>query len=118
LKKVITVIIMTFLVFSFAGITFSSEKGKKMEVFAGLIKAIDTKERTVTLKNDKAPEFTCIVNDKTAIRLNSEIKSFADIRTGNIAVAVYESINGKNVARSVTIMPPAAASSSAGQSKP
>ena len=118
MKKVVTVIIVTLLVFSFTGTAFSSEKGKKMQVFAGLIKAIDAKERTVTLKNDKAPEFTCIVNDQAVIRLNNETKSFADIRTGNIGVAVYEEMNGKNVVKSLTVMPPKAASSSGGQSKP
>ena len=118
MKKAVTVMIMIFLVFSFTGIAFSSENAKKMQVFAGLIKAIDTKEHTITLQNDKTPEFTCTVSDKTVIRMNNETKSFADIRTGNIAVAVYDAINGKNIAISVTVMPLAAASSSGGQSKP
>ena len=117
MNKVVPVIIMIFLVSSFTGITFSSEKEKKMQVFAGLIKAIDTKEKTITLQNDKTPEFTCTVNDKAVIRINNEKKSFADIRTGNIAVAVYEEMNGKNVVKSITVIPPAA-SSSEGQSKP
>ena len=117
MNKAVSVIIMILLVFSFTGVTFSSEQEKKMQVFAGLITAIDTKEHTITLQNDKTPEFTCIVNDKAVIRMNNEKKSFADIRTGNIAVAVYEEMNGKNVVKSITVVSPAT-SSSEGQPKP
>lgn len=113
MNKAVSLIISIFLVFSFIGTTFSADKGKKIQVFAGLIKTIDVKEKTITLQNDKTPEFTCIIDDKAVIRMANGKKSMvADIRIGDIAAVAYEEINGKNIATSITAMTPAASSSS------
>ena len=117
MNRAVSLIIMIFFVFSFTGIAFSAEKNKKMQVFGGLITAIDTKENIITLKNDKTPEFTCIVDDKALKRNTNGKKSMADIRIGDIVAVVYEEVNGKNIAKSITAMAPAV-SSSGGQSKP
>ena len=117
MNKAVSLIISMFLVFSFIGTTFSADKGK-IQVFAGKIKAIDAKEKTFILKNDKSPVFTCIINDKAVIRMaNGKTSTAADLRIGDIAVVAYEEANGKNVAISATVVKPAA-SSSPGKANP
>jgi len=116
-NKVVPVIIAIALVFSFTGMTFSAEK-EKMKVFGGGVKAINLKEKTMTLWNDKVPEFTCSVDDKSISKTTSGNKTLADIKVGDIAVVVYEEVNGKNVAKSITVTSRAAAASSGEETKP
>lgn len=107
--KIVSVIIAFVFVFSFAGMTFSAEK-QNMKVFAGAVKKIDTKEKTITLWNDKVPEFTCSVDENNITKSGSGKKTLADIKIGDIVVVAYGEVNGKNVAKAVTISSPAAAS--------
>lgn len=106
MTKIVSVIIAAAVVFSCAGIAFSAEK-KKMEVFGGGVKAVDTKEKTITLWNDKVPEITFSVDDKSISKMTSGNKTLADIKIGDIAVVVYEEVNGKKVVKSMTIQTPA-----------
>lgn len=117
MNKIVPVIIAIVLVFSFAGTTFSAEK-KKFEVFGGGVKAIDLKEKTVTLWNDSVPEFICSVDDRSISKQTSGNKTLADIKVGDIAVVVYDKVNGKNVAKSITITSREAASRPPEKAKP
>jgi len=117
LNKAVSLIIVILLVFSFTGITFSAENDKKIQAFGGKITAINTKEKTITFKNDETPEFKCIFDEKTVVRMANGEKAKSDIKLGDIVAVVYEEVNGKNIAKSIAAMVPAA-SSSKGQSKP
>jgi hypothetical protein len=116
LNKAVSAIIVILLVFAFTGMAFSAENNKKTQVFGGKITAINTKEKTITLKNDETPKFTCIFNDKTLIRMTNGQKPI-DMKINDIIAVLYEEVNGKNIAKSISALAPAA-SSSKGQSKP
>ena len=117
LNKVVLGIVSIFVVFAFAGISFSAESAKGMKMAAGQVKAIDARTGTLTIGNDKSGDSTYIMGDRTVVRANNKNTStFADIKVGDIAALVYYDVNGKNVIRSITVLSPAAASSSA--SKP
>jgi Cu/Ag efflux protein CusF len=96
----------------------SSAEKQKMQVFGGGVKAVDTKEKTITLWNDKVPEITFSVDDKSISKLTGGNKTLADIKIGDIAVVAYEEVNGKNVAKAITITSREAASSQGQKAKP
>jgi len=114
-NKIVPVILAVALLFSFTGMASSAEK-QKMQVFGGGVKAVDTKEKTITLWNDKVPEITFSVDDKSISKMTSGNKTLADIKIGDIAVVVYDEVNGKKVVKSMTIQSPA--SSSGQKAKP
>jgi len=110
LNKAVSVIIVIFLVFSFTGISFSAGNAQ-MNVNAGLVTAINAKERTITLQNDKIPEFICVIDDKAVVRINNGQQSFSGIKIGDIAAVTYKKVDGKNVAIDITVMTPPVSSS-------
>lgn len=125
MNKAVSFVIAISLLFSFAGIAFPIEKGKKIKTAAGVIKVFDTKEKTITLRDDKA-DFTCIIDDKTVFRMTDGNKALTDIKAGDvvalvkvgyIAALAYEEVNGKNLAKSITVIS-SAVSSSGEKSKP
>ena len=76
-------------------------KKPNINLFAGEVKAISVGEKTIFLKNDNA-EMTVVCNDKTALRSGMSKVTFGDIKKGDIAVVIYDVIDGKNVAKSIT----------------
>lgn len=96
---------MAALLLCFAGTAFSAEK-QQLKVFGGTIKAIDTKEKVLTLWNAEVPEFTLTVEEKTISKITSEKKTLADMKIGDIAVVVYEEVNGKIVPKAITVKTP------------
>jgi Cu/Ag efflux protein CusF len=116
-NKIVPVIIALILVFSLSGTTFSAEK-QKMKVFGGGVKAVNIQEKTITLWNDEVPEITFSVDDKNISKTTSGNKTLADIKIGDIAVVAYDEVNGKNVAKAVTVTSPEAASRQGKKAKP
>lgn len=117
MNKIVTVIVSTLFIFSFIGTTFSAEKGKNLKVAAGAVKAIDKAAKTITIKEDKKEAFTCFFDDKTIIRANTGGK-IDDMKIGDIAALAYEEVNGKNIARGITVISQSGLSSSEKVSKP
>lgn len=105
MNKIVPVVIAVAFVFSLAGMTSSAERQQK-KLFAGTIKKIDTKEKVITLENDRVAEFTCSVDEKSIPQMTNGKKTLADMKVGDIAVVVYEEVNGKNVAKGITVQPP------------
>lgn len=104
MRKIVLVVVLMSFVFSLAVMGYAAEKGNKPNLAAGAVKAIDVKAKTITLMADKKPDFTCSLNDKTVIRSNSNQKvTFDDIKVGNIIVLIYEVVDGKNIATTVTV---------------
>lgn len=76
-------------------------KKPNINLFAGEVKAINAEEKSIFLKNDKA-EMTIVCNDRTAFRSGTSKVTFADIKEGYIAAVIYDVVEGKNVAKSIT----------------
>lgn len=110
MNRTVSIIISIFLVFAFAGAAFPAEKGKALKTNAGEVTSIDMKAKTITVKNDQDGSLTFVIGDKTVVRIDNKNKStFEDVKVGCIAALAYEEINGKNVIRSITVMPPLSA---------
>ena len=78
---------------------------KDVKLFAGAVKNLDINQKSITLKNDKDGESTFIVDEKTIIRSNNINKSINDIKVGDITALLYEEIDGKHIAKSITLIP-------------
>ncbi|HUO76570.1 MAG TPA: hypothetical protein VMU21_03245 [Thermodesulfovibrionales bacterium] len=108
MNKVVPVIIAIALVLSFTGMTSSADKGEKITMVAGAVKAIDTKQKTITLETNELGKFTCILDDKTLLLGR---KTIADVKVDDVAAVIYEDVNGKHIAKSITVASPAGSSS-------
>jgi len=76
-------------------------KKPNINLFAGEVKAISADEKSIFLKNDKE-EMTIVCNDRTAFRSGTAKVTFADIKKGDIAAVIYDVVEGRNVAKSIT----------------
>ena len=105
MKQAIRIVVTIAIAFCFAApVIGAGQEMKKpnINLFAGEVKTINAKEKTIFLKNDNA-EMTIVCNDKTVLRSGmSKTISFDDMKKGDIAAAIYDVIDGKNVAQSVT----------------
>lgn len=76
-------------------------KKPNINLFAGEVKEINVAEKSLFLKNDKA-DMTVVCNDKTAFRSGNSKVTFNDIKKGSIAAVIYDVVDGKYVAKSIT----------------
>ena len=132
MKKAIAIIISVLFVFALTSISFAAEKKAapepvekkeaapvkaeekkapaKVKQVTGEVTACDTKAMTITISKKmkgKAVETVVTVDDKTKIMMGEEKKALADVKVGEKVKAVYKEVEGKNVAKSITIMPAA-----------
>ena len=77
---------------------------------AGEVTAVDTKEKTVTVKGMRGL-VTATCNEKTMVKMGTEMKTCADIKVGDKANMLFESGEGKNAAKSILLSLPAVPSS-------
>jgi hypothetical protein len=122
MKKTIAIIVAVLFVFALTSISFAAEKtaapvaapAEKKEAPAivkqvsGEVVTVDATAGTLTVKSKKK-EVALSTNDKTVIKIGKEKKALADVMVGDKVKAKYTEIDGKNVAKSVVIMPAAAA---------
>jgi hypothetical protein len=92
-------------------------KNPNINLFAGEVNEINITENSIFLKNDKA-EMTVVCNDKTALRSGNSKVTFNDIKKGDIAAVIYDVIDGKNVAKSITFHSLKATSGTEQKAKP
>ncbi len=103
MSRIVAVLVLILFVSAFTGIAYSVEKENKIKLEAGVVKALDAKAKTITLSADNKTDFTCFFDDKTAVRANTGKKiTTADIKVGDVIVLLYEEVNGKKIAKSVT----------------
>ncbi len=105
MKKRIAVIISVLLALSFAWTTYAVEK-TNMKFASGVVKAFDAKTGAITVKADRRPEFTCFIDARTMLRMSSGRKTADQIKIGDIAAIVYEEVQNKPVATSITVVTP------------
>ena len=112
MKKAIAVVISILFVLSFAGPTFarmgmSRAMQSSVKDTEGEIQAIDQKAKTVTVKGMRGL-VTVTVDEKTVVKSGKDMKSFADLKIGDKVVVTFEADEGKNMAKTISVSPPAA----------
>jgi Cu/Ag efflux protein CusF len=125
MKKAVSIILALLFVFAITSVSFAAEEKKtapateekampavkaKVKQVTGDVKAVDMKAKTITvtkMMKDKAEETVATVDDKTKIMMGEEKKALADVKVGEKVKVVYKEVEGKNVAKSITIMPAA-----------
>jgi Cu/Ag efflux protein CusF len=123
MKKAVSIILALLFVFAITSISFAVEEKKaapateekampaektKVKQVTGDVKAVDMKAKTITVTKTmkgKAEETVATVDDKTKIMMGEEKKALADVKVGEKVKVVYKEVEGKNVAKSITIMP-------------
>ncbi len=103
MKRIVAVLVPALLIFSLVGTTYADEKGKGIKVVAGVVKTIDTKAKTITLANGNKIVFKCFFDNRTLARSNMGLIPVTDIKAGSIIAIAYEEINGKKIARTITV---------------
>ena len=79
---------------------------KDVKLFAGAVKNVDINQGFITLKNDRDGESTFILGQNVVVKANdNSSKTVNDIKVGDIAALVYDEIEGKRIAKSITVIP-------------
>lgn len=80
----------------------------KIRQITGEVSAVNTNAMSIVVTKkcrDKVQEAVVTINDKTEIMKEKEKKSFADVKTGDQVVVKYTKIDGKNIAKNISIKP-------------
>lgn len=116
MKKALALIISVLFVFAVASISFAAEEkkaepapmemkdAKKVKQVTGEVAAVDVKAKTVTVKGKKS-DITAVVDDKTKIMMDKEVKTIADLKAGDKVTLKYSDVDGKMIAKSIAIKP-------------
>ena len=113
MKKAIAVIVSVLFVLSFAGPTFarmgmSRAMQSSVKDTEGEIQAIDAKAKTITVKGMRGL-VTATADENTVVKQGKEMKAFTDLKVGDKVVLTYEVGEGKVIAKTIVIAPPAVA---------
>jgi len=125
LKKVTACIlsilfILTLISPSFAGSGARMRQAMELmggKEIAGEVTAVDTKEKTVTVKGMRGL-VTATCNEKTMVKMGTEMKTCADIKVGDKANMLFESGEEKNAAKSILLSLAAVPSSAEKKAEP
>ncbi len=99
--------IVTLTSFSFAGSGArmrQAMEGMGGKEIAGEVTAVDTKDKKITVKGMRGL-VTATCDEKTMVKMGTEMKTCADIKVGDKANMLFEAGEGKNVAKSVISLP-------------
>ncbi len=115
MKKALAIIFSISLILCFAGLSFARMGGmhRAMEEMgfketAGVIEAVDLKEKTITVKG-MSGSVTATCDDKTVFKMGDENKTLADVKVGDKVTMTFDMGEGKNLAKTVVIsLPPSA----------
>ena len=109
MKKAIALVVSLLFILSVAGLSFAAEQNTmekkapvKVKWLTGNVAAVDAAAMTITVKGKKA-EVTLTADNKTSIRMGKEKKTLADVKVGDKVSTRYSEMEGKNVAKSITI---------------
>jgi len=133
-KKVLALIISVLFVFAVTTLSFAAEEKKaapapaekkaapakmeekkapaaaekaapvKVKQVSGAVAAVDAKAKTVTVKGKKG-DVTAMVDDKTKIMMDKDVKTLADVKAGDKVTLKYSEADGKMTAKSIAIKP-------------
>jgi Cu/Ag efflux protein CusF len=99
MKKGIAIAVSLMLVLAFAAVSFARTKTHSI---TGIVTAVDTEAKTVSLKTRKG-EVVLSFTEKTSVKEGKEKKSLADVKTGDKVTARYTEADGKKTAQSIAI---------------
>lgn len=124
MKNFITIIVSILFTFAISSIPFAIGEEKavpttlpapsklpyasKVQQISGVVSAVNTTTNSITVTKkirDKVVEAVVTVNDKTEIMKEKEKKSFSDIKIGDKVVVKYTKVDGKNIAKNISIKP-------------
>jgi hypothetical protein len=86
------------------------QKASDFLQITGEVKAVDRNAMAITVSKkikDEVVSAVTTVDDKTKITMDEQNKDFNDIKVGDTVIVKYSAVNGKNIAKSVVIEPPA-----------
>lgn len=125
MKKTIAIIVVVLFAFAMTSLSFAVEEKKAtpapaakkaepmkpavtLKYVTGLVKAVDTVAKTITVAKKvkgKEVETAVTVDEKTSIAMGKNKKELADVKVGNNVTVKYAEVEGKNVAKSISIKP-------------
>ena len=86
------------------------QKASQFLQITGEVKAVDRNAMSITVTKkikDKVIAAVTTVDDKTKITMDEQDKNFNDINVGDSVIVKYTEVNGKSIAKSIVIEPPA-----------
>ncbi|MBI5057435.1 MAG: hypothetical protein HZB61_12545 [Nitrospirae bacterium] len=120
MKKILTVVLSLIFVFAVTSMSFAADKtapaapameqkaapakkeaAKHVQV-TGEITAVDAAAKTLTVKGKKG-DVAISVDDKTKIMAGKDMKTLADLKTGEKVTVKYTEADGKNTAKSIDV---------------
>lgn len=121
MKRVIALVVAMLFVLSVAGFAIAAEKKEaapaaekkeaapaekkapaKVKQVTGEVTAVDATAKTLTVKG-KAGDVALTADDKTTVKIGKEKKALGDIKVGDKVTVRYAEMDGKNVAKSITV---------------
>lgn len=107
MKKATALIAAFVCLFAFASMSCADDvktvEKPKVRQITGQVVTLNVEEGTLTVKS-KRQEVALETDEKTNVRLGKEKKKFAHLKTGTRVKAKYIQVDGKNRAKSVSIM--------------
>jgi Cu/Ag efflux protein CusF len=107
MKKATALVTVFICLFAFATMSFADDvkaaEKPKVRQITGDIVTLNVEAGTLTVKS-KRQEVALETDEKTNVRLGKEKKKFAHLKTGTRVKAKYIQVDGKNRAKSVSIM--------------
>jgi len=107
MKKATALVTVFICLFAYATMSFAADMKKvekpKVQQITGTIVTLNVEAGTVTVKS-KRQEIALETDEKTNVRLGKEKKEFAHLKKGDRVKAKYIQIDGKNRAKSISIM--------------
>ena len=107
MKKATALVTAFICLFAFATMSFADDvkavEKPKVRQITGDIVTLNVEAGTLTVKS-KRQEVALETDEKTNVRLGKEKKKFAHLKTGTRVKAKYIQVDGKNRAKSVSIM--------------
>jgi hypothetical protein len=125
LKKAIAFIISIFFILTLTSFSFAGSgtrmrqamEGMGGKEIAGEVTAVDTKEKTITVKGMRGL-VTATCDEKTMVKMGTAMKTCADIKVGDKADMLFEAGEGKNAAKSILLSLPAVPSPAEKKAEP
>jgi hypothetical protein len=125
LRKPIAVILSILFVLSSVSLSFAGSGARMKQAMesmggkevAGEVTAVNAKEKTITVKGMRGL-VTATCDEKTFVKMANVVKTCADIKVGDKANMLFESGEGKNVAKSIFLSVPAAPSTEEKKAEP
>ena len=107
MKKATALVTAFICLFAFATMSFADDakavEKPKVRQITGDIVTLNVETGTLTVKS-KRQEVALVTDEKTKVKIGREKKEFAHLKMGNRVKAKYIQVDGKNRAKSISIM--------------